>query len=324
MNPSFHVRSLNGPFGDPGLYVRVIREGRAFLFDLGFTTSLSTRDILKISDIFISHAHIDHFIGFDNVLRFHLKKETPLRLYGPKGFIDHIEGRLRGYTWNLIKDYPLVIEAYEIDDKDIKRSIFRAQDHFKREEDTVRPFDGLIKREPPFMIRAAVLDHQIPCLAFSLEEDFHINIDKAELKKMGLPVGPWLRELKIAIREGKRDCSFVIDGNTYSLSEVKDIAKITKGQKLSYVVDVLGSEENIERIVKLVRGSGVLYIETYFLDRDRERARERYHLTAKEAGMIAGVAGVTRLEPIHISPKYIDHPDEVIEEVMKEFRKYQG
>ena len=79
MKPSFHARLLNGPFDDPGLYIRIIREGRALIFDLGFTTTLSPGDILKTSDIFISHTHIDHFIGFDNILRVSLKKELPLK-----------------------------------------------------------------------------------------------------------------------------------------------------------------------------------------------------------------------------------------------------
>jgi ribonuclease Z len=324
MRPSFHVRPVNGPFDDPGLYVRILREGRALLFDLGFTTSLSPRDILKITDIFVSHAHIDHFIGFDNILRFHLRRDRPLRLYGPAGFIQRIEGRLSGYTWNLIQDYPLVLEIYEVQGQEIRGSLFRAENHFKKEEGLIRPFDGTVMDEPPFKIKAVILDHQIPCLAFSIEEEFHINIDKARLKEKGLPVGSWLRDLKMAIRQGDEDRSFVIDGRRYSLTEVRDIVKVTKGQKLSYVVDALGSEENIKRIVELVRDSDVLYIETYFLDRDSERARERHHLTARQAGMIAGMAGVRRLEPIHISPKYMDDPDEVINEALEAFSRYQG
>ncbi|MBI4697620.1 MAG: MBL fold metallo-hydrolase [Nitrospirae bacterium] len=115
MKPSFHARLVNGPFDDPCLYVRLLRESRALLFDAGFTTNLSARDILKTSDIFISHAHIDHFIGFDNILRTSLKKEGPLRFYGPAGIIDRIEGKLRGYSWNLIGEYPAVVEVSEVD-----------------------------------------------------------------------------------------------------------------------------------------------------------------------------------------------------------------
>ena len=51
MRPSLHTRQLNGPFEDPGLYMKLLWEGRALMFDLGHTDSLSSRDILKITDI---------------------------------------------------------------------------------------------------------------------------------------------------------------------------------------------------------------------------------------------------------------------------------
>ncbi len=319
MKPSFHARLLNGPFDDPGLYVRLLREGKALLFDLGFATSLPTRDILKTSDIFISHTHIDHFIGFDSILRVCLRKENPLKLYGPEGFINRIEGKLRGYTWNLIGDYPLIIDVSEVDRKTVKKTIFRAENFFKREELETVHFDGILLRDSFFKVSTAVLDHQIPCLAFSLEEDCHINIDKAKLRKLNLPVGPWLGKLKIAIRENISDSIFTVEGKTFAFSDLRDIANITKGQKLSYVVDALGSEENIKKIVELVKGSDILYIETYFSDKDKDRARDRYHLTAKDAGRIAREAGVGKIETIHFSPKYRDVPEELIKEAKGEF-----
>ncbi len=321
MKPSFHTRLLNNPFEDPGLYVRFLREGRALLFDLGFTTSLSVRDALKISGIFVSHTHIDHFIGFDNILRLHLKKENPLRLYGPEGFVEHIEGKLKSYTWNLIGDYPLVIEVSEVNEKMITKAVFKAENSFKRKELGTVPFNGILIKDSFFKISATVLNHQIPCLAFCLEEDYHINIDKAKLNSLNLPVGPWLGELKNAIRKNISDSVFRINGKEFTLAELKDIASITRGQKLSYVVDVLGSEENIKRIVDLVKGSDVLYIEAYFLERDRERAKERYHLTAKEAGRVASEAGIRKLVVFHFSPKYIDAPEELEKEAEEGFRK---
>jgi ribonuclease Z len=321
MKPSFHARLLNGPFDDPGLYVRIIRQGRALLFDLGFTTKLSPRDILKTSDIFISHTHIDHFIGFDNILRVSLKKEIPLKFYGPAGFIDCVEGKLRSYTWNLIKDYPLVIEVSEININTIKKAVFKAHNSFKQEDLWTEPFYGVLMKDPFFAVSAVVLDHQIPCLAFSLEEEYHINIDKSKLDSMRLPVGPWLGQLKAAIREKKEESIFEINDRTYTMREVRSVAHITRGQKLSYVVDAVGSEENIRKIVEQVKGSDVLYIEVYFLDKDKERAKERYHLTAKEAGRIAREADVSRLEVLHFSPRYLNDPSSLVDEAENEFRK---
>lgn len=321
MKPSFHTRLLNSPFKDPGLYMRMLWEGRALMFDLGHTNSLSSRDILKITDIFVSHTHVDHFIGFDNILRISLKKEDPLRLYGPKGFIDHVEGKLRGYTWNLTKDYPLVIDVYEVTEGYIEQAAFKANNRFEREHLEKRPSSGILLHDSFCKVSVRILDHQIPCLAFSLEEECHININKDMLTKMGLPVGPWLSELKEAIRENKFDTVITVEGRDLSFSDLREVVDISHGQKFSYVVDALGSEENIKKITELVKGSDILYIETFFMDKDKARAVERYHLTAKEAGGIARAAKVGRMETFHFSPRYSDDLEALPREAEDEFRK---
>lgn len=321
MKPSFHVRSVNGPFEDPCIYVRILREGRACLFDLGFTTGLSPKDILKASMIFVSHTHVDHFMGFDNILRVSLKKDETLKLYGPRGFIDCVEGKLRGYTWNLIENYPLVIEAAEVGDGCIDTAIFRADNYFERQVVGKGGFDGVLMRDSYYFVSGEILDHQVPCLAFSLEENYHININKAKLKERGLPVGPWLGEFKTAMRENQTDKTFTIHGRTFSLKDLNSIATKERGQKISYVADAVGSDANIEKIINFVRGADILFIETYFLDRDKIRAKDRYHLTAREAGMIAREAGVGRMETLHFSPRYMDKPDALIQEAREEFEK---
>jgi ribonuclease Z len=321
MKPTFHARLLNSPFEDPGLYIQSLREGKAFLFDLGFTMNLSVRDMLKVNDIFITHAHIDHFIGFDSILRLHLKREGPLRLYGPGGITGHIEGKLKSYTWNLIRDYPLVIEAHEVRKQELIRTIFRAENAFQREGSGPVPFQGIIMRGTFYRVSASVLDHRVPCLAFCLEEDYHINIDKAELNRRGLPVGPWLGEFKQALRQNLSDREFRIRNRTYSCDELKGIARITRGQKISYVVDIIGSDENVKKVVGFVRGSDTLFIEAYFLNKDRDRAMDRYHLTAQQAGSIAREAGVERMKVFHFSPKYREDPGELIREAEEAFRQ---
>jgi ribonuclease Z len=320
MKPSFHTRLLNGPFEDPGLYIRLLREGRALLFDLGFTTNLSVRDVLKVSDVFVSHAHIDHFIGFDNILRCLLKRETPLRLFGPEGFLDRVEGKLKSYTWNLIGDYPLVIEASEIRGELMTKAVFRAENSFLREDRGSEPFQRVIVRDNTITVSAAVLSHKIPCLAFSLEEDFHINIDKDKLNRLGLPVGPWLGDFKKAVRKNLTDTAFTINKKTIPFAELENIANITRGQKISYVVDVLGSDENMCRITELIKDSDLLFIEAYFLEKDRDRAALRYHLTAQQAGRIAREGGVKKLIVFHFSPKYSGNPGELVQEAEDEFR----
>ena len=49
MSSAFVARLVNGPFGDPGLYIHLRWEGRALLFDLGHNDTLPAADTLSIS-----------------------------------------------------------------------------------------------------------------------------------------------------------------------------------------------------------------------------------------------------------------------------------
>ncbi len=315
-------RMVNTPFDDPGLFVRIFREKRALLFDAGDISRLKSGDLQKITDVFITHTHIDHFIGFDTLVRALLRRSVPLHVYGPANIDDCIEGKLKGYTWNLITEYPLKIEVYGIDGNTICHSSFHAENRFQRRIHRIRKMSGVLFREPLFTVKALQLDHQIPCLAYSLEEDFHININKALLREMALPVGPWLSELKDAIRvRMPGNTEFVVSGRQYRLDELQAIATITKGQKISYVTDVSLTDDNIRRIIEFVRDSDTLYCEAYFMDKDIDMARKRFHLTAKITGSIARRAGVKHLVVMHFSPRYRNLPESPGEEAMREFMK---
>lgn len=320
MKPTFLHSLVNGPFEDPALFVRILREKRAFLFDIGDISILDPGDLQKITDVFVTHTHIDHFIGFDTLVRALLRRETPLRVYGPSNITDCVEGKLKGYAWNLIKEYPLKIEVFCVDEGRIVSSGFYAENSFRREENYKTEFDGVLLKESSFTVKALQLEHQIPCLSFSIEEELHINIDKALLNEKGLPVGPWLSELKNSIREQRPgETEFIVSGNTYTLDELQNVAMITRGQKISYVTDVSLTDENVAKIIEFVRNSDTLYCEAYFLEKDLARALQRFHLTAKTAGRIARQAQVRHLAAMHFSPRYRDREESPADEALKEF-----
>jgi len=318
-------RLINDPFSDPGLFVDFRFGRRALLFDLGDLTPLSPRELLRVSHVFVSHAHMDHFSGFDALLRVCLHRAEPLALIGPAGFADRVAAKLAAYTWNLLDEtsLDLAIEVDEFDGCIRRRSRFRARAAFAREELEPPPLaPDVVLEDDEFSVEAVVLDHGTPCLAFALQERLRVNVWREKLTRMGLPVGSWLNAAKLAIRRGDPDDSVVAvnAARTVTLGELRQEAlQIARGQRIAYVVDAAGHEANSERAARLARGADHLFIEAAFADEDAALADERRHLTAGAAGRIAKLAGARRVIPFHFSPRYVHRPDLLPEQVNRAF-----
>ena len=334
MKPSFHPRLINDSFSDPGLFIPFLYEKRALLFDLGDLSKLSARDLLKISHIFVTHTHMDHFIGFDALLRLLLGRDKEIYFFGPSDFTQKVEAKLNSYTWNLIENYEntLCIHVTEIERETILRQRYSSKKRFKPDGSPQElPFTGNLLSEEHFSVNAVILDHKIDCIGLTLKENFSINIIKEELKELGLEVGPWLREFKKAIYEGAnsdqnftvvwQDKDKIIRQKNFTLCDLKEkIAMISPGQKITYIADMIGSPENITKAVDLAQDSNTLFIEAAFLDKDKDMAQRKYHLTAKEAGLVARRARVKELTLFHFSPRYFGKEKELIQEAMTAFR----
>ncbi|MBL0732668.1 MAG: ribonuclease Z [Desulfosarcina sp.] len=311
MRPALHPRLINEPFDDPGLFISFLYEKRAILFDLGDISSLSARDILKVSHVFVTHTHVDHFIGFDRLLRLCLGRQKKLYIYGPKGFLLNVEGKLAGYSWNLVNQYKTGFDLIvtELHPEHIISREYRCKDRFIPQKEAEKStFNGILLKEPGLSVHAKILDHKIPCIGLALKEQFHVNIMKDRVLQLGLETGPWLREFKQALytsKDSNPEIEVNTDGKTLSLQKLKkDIAIITPGQKIAYITDVGFNKPNLEKIIKLAENADHLFIEAVFLENLQDTAKKKYHLTARQAGMIAGLANVKKLTLFHFSPRY--------------------
>jgi ribonuclease Z len=314
MKSAFIPRLVNHPFGDPGLYVAFRYEGRAMQFDLGRIDRQPAPLLLKVTHVFVSHTHMDHFIGFDHLLRVFLAHDSHVELYGPAGIIKNVCGKLAGYTWNLVENYPFVVTVHEVGHDQIEAVRLAACTAFTPEPLAARPFDGVLYDAPDCAVTTRHLDHKIPCLGFALTEKTRLNVRPDQLAELNIPAGRWLNQLKDAIRQGVADdAPFEVDWRaegqprsaTFTLGELRSRLIVeTPGQKIAYIVDILFSRDNIERIGELAQDASILYCESPFLDSERDQARARHHLTARQAGTIALAVEAKRLETFHYSPRY--------------------
>jgi ribonuclease Z len=323
MKTTLRPRLLNGQTGDPALLLTLRWQGRALLVDLGRIDRTPAAVLLRIESVFVSHAHMDHFMGFDQLLRLFLARDTTLRLYGPEGIADCVAGKLAGYVWNLTDEYAFTIEVTEIGATSLSSCRFAARRRFAREPlGPPRPFTGVIVEEPIFRVEAAPLDHKIVSVAYALTERTHLNVRPDALAASGLAPGPWLNALKTQVRAGAGDDTPIVvaPGDRRPLGALRDsLLVVTPGQKVAYVVDTLFSPANAAKIVRLAAGADLFFCEAPFLEEDIEQATRRYHLTAGQAGALARAAGVQRFQVFHFSPRYEGRYGEIVAEAQAEF-----
>ena len=155
---------------------------------------------------------------------------------------------------------------------------------------------GIVFKGEGFHVRAFPLRHTKPCYGYTLEEDkrpgeFHP--DKAEA--LGVKRGP----LWAALQSGQTVKAE--DGSDVLPEQV--LGKERTGRKFSFVTDTLSFPE----IADDVSGSDLFICEGMFERALEESAREKKHMTAEQAAIIAQAAKVKKLALIHYSPRYTEY-----------------
>jgi len=333
VKPLFQPQLVNGPFGDPALFVDLLFHRQALLFDLGNLQALPPKKILRLSHIFVSHTHMDHFIGFDRIVRVCLGRERHIDLFGPPGFVEQVEHRLASYTWNLVHRYPnnFTLVAHEVHaDGTVRSAKFSCRSAFRRSAEYSSVLHGdVLVDEPSFLVRFTTLDHRTPSLGFSIEEKQHVNIWKNRLAEMKLPTGPWLRTLKNAVLDNRPDdypicipCTDDLAGQetVLPLGLLRDrVLRIVSGQKLVFITDVVFHERNTEQMVHLARDADQLFIEACFAAADDQLATDKHHLTTAQAGYIARRSRAKQVIPFHFSARYSGRECDLYAEVQRSF-----
>ena len=308
---------VNGVLGDPLLHVRLRHRRRSLLFDLGEGARLPARIAHQVSDVFISHAHVDHIAGFLWLLRSRIGEASLCRLYGPPGLAANIDGLVRGILWDRVGDNGPRFEVIELHGAKLHCYSLQAGRSGCTLLEETEATDGVVMAEAGFRVRATTLEHVSPVLAYVLEPVREINIRKDRLETRGLAPGPWLGELKRHLQAGEdRACIELPDGSSERVQALADeLVLISPGKKLAYATDFADTPENRARVIELVRNSHTLFCESTFCEAESEQAKRTAHLTTRACAEIAEAAGVARLVPFHFSRRYEQNPAAVYAEI---------
>lgn len=322
---SYELRFVNGLSGDPAVYLFFPTWTESLLLDLGGLEPLTNREILKVRHAFVSHCHIDHFIGFDRLLRVNVPHFRTVRVTGPEGFIENVRGKLKGYCWNLLEANQVAFTAQEVHaDGTLLRADLLSSEHFnptheKREGPT---HDGVVtvgELSDGATMSAIVLDHGTPSLAYRLDLPQRYRVKIEELDRIGIKAGSWIKDVQRAMNQKQINSLIEIEGKEFMVADLAAaVMEEHLKHSLGYVTDIVFNRENLGRARKLLSDVKVLVCEAAFRDVDAHRAFSKKHLSTRQAALLAAYVGAKRLEPFHFSGIY-GGEDEVSKKEAAEF-----
>jgi ribonuclease Z len=302
-----------GPSQDPFLLLDFENDGIAVLFDCGIRVWGKVKTILKVQHLLISHAHIDHLIGFDHIIRSLLGENKTLHIHGPKGITDKLASKLAGYDWDKSAEQELVLEVNAYHRGYRYREILACNHRFERTaEPVVTPCRGPIVDEPRFQIHAVPVPHGgSPCHAYVLVEKDAARIDKDRLSELGLEPGPWVGELlrNVSAQKNAGLRGPVREGdNTVDINRLAgELVRIQKGRKIVYITDTSFAAGWLNKLKSIASNADLVICESTFLHADARLAAVYHHLTSTQAATIAKKLNAGRLVLFHISNRY--HPN---------------
>lgn len=260
-------------------------ENENILVDCGEGTQRQFRiariNPCKLTRILITHWHGDHVLGLPGLLQ-----TLALNNYAKQLYIYGPKGTKRFLERML--DTFIFIEKIKLSVHEISKN-------------------GLFLETNNFQLYAYKMKHKAPCLAYRFVEKDKRKINLEFLKKVGLEKGPLLGKLQ----QGK---DIIFRGKKIT---AKEATRIKKGRKIAFIFDTLLNEN----CFVAAKDVDVLVCEATFLDSlHRDKAKERFHLTAKQAAEIAKRANVKALILTHISQRYAKDEEVILKEAKKTFK----
>lgn len=248
----------------------VSHNGNNFLIDCGEGTQIQMIKYKirrgKISHIFISHLHGDHYFGLVGLLNTFglLSHKQELHVFAPAPLQQIIEMQLN--VAETILPYPLYFHTL------------------------TKP--GVLVDNDKIKISCFPTNHRIECYGFLFEEKEgkrKLLIDK--VRKLNIPISFYS-----SLQNG---LDYITPrGQTIRNDEITTASD--RGKKYAFCADTKYNEA----MIPYIYGADMIYHETTYLENMREKAHERFHCTTRQAAAIAQKAMIKKLLIGHFGSKY--------------------
>lgn len=306
---ALHHRVLGRPGKDNALYLRVDtgQSVHRLLFDCGERClyGLGRAEIGEIDHVFFSHFHMDHVAGFDAFFRCNYNRpDKPVCVWGPAQTIELMHHRFRSFIWNLVRGSRGRWRVAEVNEREVRAALFRSNDGFRRARpEPAHAFDGIVLRHPDFTVEARIMDHRTPCLAYLVREPARTNVDKDALDTLGIPPGPWVRDVKDEALPDDQPVEW--PGGRSTLGALREQLLVEHaGESLAYLTDFKLDAAGRERLLPMIEGCNTIVCESQYAPEDRALAEGNYHLDVTQAAALARDAGAGKLVLFHVSDRY--------------------
>jgi len=245
-------------------------QDESYLIDCGEGTQMQMAKYkirrAKITRIFISHLHGDHYFGLVGLLTSMslLGRTQDLHLYGSKELEQIINMQIAVAGGSL--SFPL---------------------HFHALTE-----EGVIAEDKSITVSCFKVTHRIQCWGFLFKEKIRLrSVNAEQAKALEIP-----RAFYSKLQQGE---DYTTKNGTVILNT--DVTHDPIAPKsYAYSADTVYDESIVEKI----KGVDLLYHESTYLKTHEERALAHFHSTTIQAGTIAKLAGVKKLIIGHFSSKY--------------------